>query len=169
MRWHSAADRCELTEQQVCFALKEMTTHFLPSFQLDFQAFTVSDCLFSDSDLTCSFSLFLSVCFLILTSHLFCFTRKSCLMSGSVLYPWACGHVSLVFGILLLVSLPLLTTGTTSNPTCPPSAFMLHRLHILADGWNFQSNCCNKWSKLSTTKKSPQHHQYRIEKEIDSF
>lgn len=114
MQRHSAADRCELTEQQVCFGLKEMTTRFLRSRHLDFQAFTLSDFLFTQSDLTCSLSL--SVFFLILTSHLVCFTRKSCLMSGSALYPWACGHVSLVLGILLLVSSPLLTAGTTSDP-----------------------------------------------------
>ncbi len=57
---------------------------------------------------------------LLLTLHLCCVIRKSGLMSASVLYPWPCGRVSLVCGLLLLASSPLLTAGMTSDPTCPP-------------------------------------------------
>lgn len=37
--------------------------------------------------------------------------RNSCLMSGPVLYPRACGHAGVFCGLLLLVSSPLLTAG----------------------------------------------------------
>ncbi|XP_035536631.1 sushi domain-containing protein 6 isoform X1 [Morone saxatilis] len=40
-------------------------------------------------------------------------------MSGSVLYPWPCGRISLVCGLLLLASSPLLTTGRQTNCTHP--------------------------------------------------
>nr|XP_020478886.1 sushi domain-containing protein 6-like isoform X2 [Monopterus albus] len=40
-------------------------------------------------------------------------------MSASVLYPWPCGCVSLVCGLLLLATSPLLATGRTSNCTHP--------------------------------------------------
>lgn len=45
--------------------------------------------------------------------------RKSGLMSASVLYPSSCGRVSLVCGLLLLASSPLLTAGRLSNCTHP--------------------------------------------------
>lgn len=45
-----------------------------------------------------------------------CVTRKSGLMSASVLSPWPCGPFSLVCGLFLLASLPLLIAGTTSDP-----------------------------------------------------
>lgn len=40
-------------------------------------------------------------------------------MSGPVLNPWPCGRVSLVCGLLLLASSPLLATGRLSNCTHP--------------------------------------------------
>ncbi|KAE8294945.1 Sushi domain-containing protein 4 Precursor [Larimichthys crocea] len=45
--------------------------------------------------------------------------RKSGLMSGSVLYPWPCGRISLVCGLLLLASSPLLTAGRMGNCSHP--------------------------------------------------
>ncbi|XP_045930035.1 sushi domain-containing protein 6 isoform X2 [Micropterus dolomieu] len=45
--------------------------------------------------------------------------RKSGLMSASVLYPWPCGHYSLVCGLLLLAFSPLLATGRLNNCTHP--------------------------------------------------
>lgn len=36
-------------------------------------------------------------------------------MSGPVLYPWACGHVSVFCGILLFISSPLLAAGNKNN------------------------------------------------------
>nr|XP_046245928.1 sushi domain-containing protein 6 isoform X2 [Scatophagus argus] len=45
--------------------------------------------------------------------------RKSGLMSGSVVYPWPCGPVSLVCGLLLVASSPLLTAGRLSNCSHP--------------------------------------------------
>ncbi|XP_067363870.1 sushi domain-containing protein 6 isoform X1 [Channa argus] len=46
-------------------------------------------------------------------------SRKSCLMSASVLYPWPGGRVSLCCGLLLLVSSPLLVAGRLNNCTHP--------------------------------------------------
>ncbi|KAG7239927.1 hypothetical protein INR49_003659 [Caranx melampygus] len=40
-------------------------------------------------------------------------------MSASVLHPWPCGPISLVCGLLLLASAPLLTAGRLSNCTHP--------------------------------------------------
>ncbi|XP_022594274.1 sushi domain-containing protein 6-like isoform X2 [Seriola dumerili] len=40
-------------------------------------------------------------------------------MSASVLYPWPCGRISLVCGLLLLASSPLLAAGRLSNCTHP--------------------------------------------------
>ncbi|XP_071352050.1 sushi domain-containing protein 6 isoform X1 [Trachinotus anak] len=40
-------------------------------------------------------------------------------MSASVLHPWPCGRISLVCGLLLLASSPLLTTGRLSNCSHP--------------------------------------------------
>ncbi|XP_068174287.1 sushi domain-containing protein 6 [Antennarius striatus] len=40
-------------------------------------------------------------------------------MSGSVLHPWPCGRVSLVCGLLLVASSPLLTAGRLSNCSHP--------------------------------------------------
>lgn len=40
-------------------------------------------------------------------------------MSGPVLYPWACGHVSVFCGILLFISSPLLAAGRLSNCSHP--------------------------------------------------
>ncbi|TMS07796.1 Sushi domain-containing protein 4 [Larimichthys crocea] len=44
---------------------------------------------------------------------------QSGLMSGSVLYPWPCGRISLVCGLLLLASSPLLTAGRMGNCSHP--------------------------------------------------
>lgn len=120
--WHSAADRCELTQQQACFVsllwikannnrwftadntfrlknppktfLSQLWCHFMLFMHfilsLYFQTCTVAETL-SKRGVTSDISLSLTVCMcfsLFLTPHLFCVSRKSCLMSGSVLYPW---------------------------------------------------------------------------------
>lgn len=58
------------------------------------------------------------------------FIRKSDLMSASVLHPWPCGPISLVCGLLLLASAPLLTAGMNSyrNPSSIKSLVYLHSL-----------------------------------------
>lgn len=70
----------------------------------------------------------------LLTLYLCCVFRNSGLMSGSVSYPWLCGHISLVCGLLLLASSPLLAAGTTSDPPVPPHPSHLtpHPSHLTA-------------------------------------
>lgn len=103
----------------------------------------------------------------LLTLYLCCVFRNSGLMSGSVSYPWLCGHISLVCGLLLLASSPLLAAGTTSDPPVPP-----HTSHLTPPGCWFhlhftskQANICPNNESMSTKlqEKRPPCHPNRTQ------